>query len=231
MIIKAVDRHHKEITITNTNMTPSLKKLRKLSVILVLLGSSSLLYAQTATQQLRSFVEKVSAATGEFSQRTVDVQGKERPAQTGEFAFKRPGQFKWQVLKPYEQLVLSDGKQLYQYDPDLNQLTQRGVGDAIGASPAAILFGSGQLDQSFDLSERPDAEDLTWLRAKPKGADAGFEYVDIGFKAATPVRLILLDAFGQQTLIDLSNIDTSVDLQPKDFTFVPPADVDVVTLP
>lgn len=208
-----------------------MKSWKRLAVIVALLGGSSALYAQTATQQLRDFAQQINAASGEFSQRTVDAQGKQRPAQTGEFAFKRPGQFKWQVVKPYEQLVLSDGEQLYQYDPDLNQLTQRDVDEAIGASPAAILFGSGQLDQSFDLSDRPDAEGLSWLRAKPKAGDAGFEYVDIGFDAAIPVRLILLDAFGQQTLIDLSNINTAVKLQAADFSFTPPADVDVITLP
>lgn len=204
---------------------------KQLGVTLLFLCCSTLLYAQSATQQLRDFAKQVDAATGQFSQRTIDAQGRERPAQTGDFAFQRPGQFKWQVLKPYEQLVLSNGQTLYQYDPDLNQLTQRGVDGAIGASPAAILFGSGQLDQNFDLSERPDAEGLTWLRAEPKGADAGFEYVDIGFKSGSPVRLILLDAFGQQTLIDLLNIDTKVVFKPDAFTFSPPADVDVVTLP
>lgn len=208
-----------------------IKPWKQLSVALMLLAGSDWLYAQSATQLLRDFAQQVEAATGEFSQHTVDAQGKPRPAQTGEFAFKRPGQFKWQVIKPYEQLVLSDGKQLYQYDPDLNQLTQRGVDEAIGASPAAILFGSGQLDQSFELSDRPDAEGLSWLRAKPKAGDAGFEYVDIGFDATTPTRLILLDAFGQQTLIELSNLNTAVVLQAKDFSFTPPADVDVVTLP
>lgn len=208
-----------------------MKPWKKLSLALILFASSSLLHAQSATQLLRDFAQQVNAATGEFNQRTVDAQGKLRPAQTGEFAFKRPGQFKWQVIAPYEQLVLSDGKQLYQYDPDLNQLTQRGVDDAIGASPAAILFGSGQLDQSFDLKDRPDAEGLSWLRATPKSADAGFEYVDIGFEAAMPTRLILLDAFGQQTLIELANINTSAQLKAETFSFTPPADVDVVTLP
>lgn len=208
-----------------------MKLWQKIGGAVLLMASSSLIHAQTATKQLRDFVQHVHAASGNFSQRTVDAQGKERPEQSGEFAFKRPGQFKWQVLRPYEQLVLSDGKQLYQYDPDLNQLTQRGVDAAIGASPAAILFGSGQLDQSFDLKERPDTENLQWLRATPKGNDAGFDYVDIGFMDAQPTKLILLDAFGQKTLIELSNMKTNVTFKDNDFRFIPPADVDVVTLP
>ena len=188
----------------------------------VLSVSSGVLYAQSAVQFLQDFVAQVDQAEGGFTQRTVDAQGKQRPAQEGAFAFKRPGQFKWQVLQPYEQLVLSDGQQLFQYDPDLNQLTQRPVDEAVGASPAAILFGSGQLEQNFTLADRPDAEGLSWLRATPKANDAGFDYVDIGFADTAPAKLILLDAFGQQTLIELFDLNTTTALPSDTFRFTPP---------
>ena len=99
--------------------------------------------AASAQEQLRDFVGKVNRATGSFSQYTVNAQGRTQPAQTGTFSFQRPGKFKWAVQKPYEQLVISDGAKVYQYDPDLLQVTERKVDAAIGTSPAAILFGSG----------------------------------------------------------------------------------------
>ena len=68
-------------------------------------------------EQLRDFVGKVNGATGSFSQYTVNAQGRTQPAQTGTFSFQRPGKFKWAVQKPYEQLVISDGAKVYQYDP------------------------------------------------------------------------------------------------------------------
>ncbi len=207
-----------------------MKWLAKVGVLALSLTLSSVVYAQSATQQLQRFVQDVSSAAGQFSQTTLDTQGQARPAQTGEFAFKRPGKFKWSVLKPYEQLVVSDGSQLYQYDPDLNQLTQRGVDQAIGTSPAAILFGSGQLDESFDLVDQPDADGLTWLRATPKSSDAGFSYVDIGFKDALPAKLVLLDGFGQKTIIELQQLSLT-DVSDAVFSFTAPEGVDVVRLP
>lgn len=188
-------------------------------------------WAQTATQQLRDFIQQVQSAEGQFTQRTVDAQGQERPAQQGDFAFKRPGQFKWHVLQPYEQLVVADGHSLLQYDPDLNQLSKRSMDQAIGASPAAILFGTGQLDEKFELTDLPRAEGVDWLRAKPKSAESGFDYVDIGFAQAKPVYLVVLDGFGQQTRIELAQIKTNTVLDASAFQFTPPADVDVVNLP
>lgn len=207
-----------------------MKWLSKLSVLALGLSLSALVSAQSATDQLQRFVKEVHSASGQFSQNTVDAQGNARPAQTGEFAFKRPGKFKWSVLLPYEQLVISDGQQLYQYDPDLNQLTQRGVDQAIGTSPAAILFGSGQLEDSFELVDQADADGLNWLRATPKSKDAGFSYVDIAFQGNLPAKLVLLDSFDQQTVIDLHQVQIT-EVSDQEFEFTAPEGVDVVTLP
>lgn len=205
--------------------------LKNLSIVTCMALACNSVYAQTATQQLQQFVDQVQSAKGQFSQHTTDAQGSKRPTQQGQFVFQRPGKFKWEVQQPYEQLVWSDGQQLYQYDPDLNQLSQRQVDQAIGASPAAILFGSGRLDDSFEVQDLAPQDQLHWLRATPKGEDAGFEYIDMAFAQQLPVRLVLLDAFGQKTHIELKQVDTQATISDQDFSFDPPADVDVVKLP
>ncbi|PLC53006.1 outer membrane lipoprotein carrier protein LolA [Pollutimonas nitritireducens] len=186
--------------------------------------------AAEAPAQLRDFATKVQSGTGQFTQQTMDSKGGGKRPQSGEFAFKRPGQFKWAVKKPYEQLIVSDGKLVYQYDPDLAQVTQRKVDQSIGASPAAILFGSGSLDEAFSVTELPGKDGLDWLRATPRSADAGFTHVDIGLKDSLPVRLELLDAFGQTTHIELSNIKANPKLASGEFQFVAPVGVDVVKM-
>ncbi len=186
--------------------------------------------AASAQEQLQGFVSKVQAATGNFSQYTVGTQGQTKPAQSGRFAFQRPGRFKWDVLKPYAQQIVSDGQQLFQFDPDLNQVTVRKVDQAIGSSPAAILFGAGSLEQSFAVTALPDKEGLSWLRAKPRNGEAGFVHVDLGFSSGLPARIILLDAFGQSTHIELSGIVPNPTLAAETFRFVPPPGADVVRM-
>lgn len=185
--------------------------------------------AADAPAQLRSFVSNVASATGDFTQQTTG-QAQSRPEQSGQFSFQRPGKFRWHVKHPYEQLIVSDGSRVLQYDPDLAQVTQRSVDQSIGASPAAILFGSGSLEESFDVQPLPDDDGLQWLRATPRGPDAGFTHVDIGFRNELPARLLLLDAFGQTTRIELSNIKANPQLPASQFEFTPPDDVDVVNM-
>ncbi|CAM5197449.1 Outer-membrane lipoprotein carrier protein [Castellaniella defragrans] len=191
-----------------------------LALLMALLPRLSV--AATAQAQLQSFVDKVHSATGQFQQdRSGDGAGAQR-SQSGTFAFQRPGKFRWQVTKPYAQLIVSDGRHVYQYDPDLDQVTERNANQAVGASPAALLFGSGSLGDAFTVKDLPDRDGLQWLRATPRTADAGFAHVDIGFSGELPVRLELLDAFGQTTRIVLSQLKTNPTIAADQFQFTVP---------
>ena len=87
-----------------------MKTFRRLAIATALSLAPALAFAASAQEQLKAFVSTVTAATGSFSQYTVNNQGRTQPAQTGVFSFQRPGKFKWAVQKPYEQLVISDGR-------------------------------------------------------------------------------------------------------------------------
>lgn len=183
-----------------------------------------------ARQQLKDFVAQVESASGEFAQKTSGGKGKNKAAQTGTFSFQRPGKFNWSVTKPYAQSVISDGKTVYQYDPDLRQVTERPVSKAVGASPAAILFGSGTLDDSFKLSALPENNGMVWMRATPKVSDAGLTHVDIGFANNLPAELIILDSFGQTTSIKLRNLKSNANIPASTYQFKAPAGVDTVKM-
>lgn len=186
--------------------------------------------SNTAREQLNAFVTQVQSASGDFAQYTVGPQGQTKPAQTGKFLFMRPGRFKWDVLRPYAQQIVSDGKQIFQFDPDLNQVTVRKVDQALGASPVAILFGSGSLEQSFEVTALPNKEAMSWLRAKPRQPDAGFVHLELGFKDGLPQRIVLLDGFGQTTHVELSGFVRNPGLSTSNFDFVPPTGADVVRM-
>jgi outer membrane lipoprotein carrier protein len=209
-------------------------KMRLVSLVcaLALMGVLACMpvYAETAREQLRTFVTQVQSASGDFVQYTVGPQGQTKPPQQGRILFMRPGRYKWDVVKPYEEQIVSNGREIFQFDPDLNQVSVRNVDQAIGGSPAAILFGSGSLEQSFDVMAQPNKESLVWLRAKPKLPDAGFIYVDLGFKDGIPHRIILLDAFGQITHVELSALVRNPGLSTSNFDFVAPQGADVVRM-
>lgn len=186
--------------------------------------------AASALDQFRSFVGSTKAAKGEFTQRvTKSGEGTARPANTssGSFVFARPGKFVWAYQKPYEQVLQADGQKLYIYDKDLNQVTIRPLGDALGSSPAAILFGSNDMEKNFTLKDAGAKDGLEWLEATPKTKDTTFERVLIGLKDGVPQAMELRDSFGQVTLLSFNKFEKNPSITADRFKFVVPKGADV----
>jgi len=183
-----------------------------------------------ALDQFKSFVASTKSAKGDFTQQQLGKPkaGKPTPISSGTFVFARPGKFIWTYQKPYEQTLQADGEQLYIYDKDLNQVTVRKLGNALGSSPAAILFGSNNLEQNFTLAEAGERDGLEWLNATPKAKDTSFEQISIGFKGGVPLAMELKDSFGQTSLLKFTNFQRNPQLGAQQFKFEVPANADVV---
>jgi outer membrane lipoprotein carrier protein len=190
----------------------------------------------SAMEQFKSFVATTKAAKGEFTQRQVKRTNAESGANgapmvsnpaTGTFVFARPGKFIWTYQKPYEQLLQADGENLYIYDKDLNQVTIRKLGNALGSSPAAILFGSNDLEKNFTLKEAGKKDGLEWLEATPKTKDTTFDQIGIGLKDGVPLAMELRDSFGQVSLLSFKKFEKNPAMAREQFKFVVPKGADV----
>jgi outer membrane lipoprotein carrier protein len=219
---------------------------RSIKALSAALLSASMLIASHAyasgTEQLKAFVAQVHAARGDFTQQEVKSpskgsnanNGASAPAMnqpttsSGTFMFARPGKFIWSYQKPYSQLLQADGDKLYVYDKDLNQVTVRSLGGALGASPAAILFGSNDLEKNFTLRDAGVKGGIDWLELTPKARDTQFETVGIGFKDGNLQAMELHDVFGNVTLLTFSNIQKNPPIKSDTFKFNVPKGADVI---
>ncbi len=200
--------------------------LGALAVSLAFAGSAQ----ATALEQFKSFVSSTKSARGEFIQHQVKKAGtpaKAGDTSSGTFVFARPGKFIWTYTKPYDQLLQADGEQLYIYDKDLNQVTVKKLGDALGSSPAAILFGSNDLEKNFTLAEAGSRDGMEWLDAKPKAKDSQFQQISIGLKNGTPAAMELKDSFGQTSQLAFPKFEKNPALGPTQFKFEVPKGADV----
>lgn len=185
----------------------------------------------SAIEQFKAFVVNTKTAKGEFVQLQMRVsKGVAKPGKSssGNFKFARPGRFIWTYVKPYEQVLQADGDKMYMYDKDLNQVTIKALGSAIGSSPAAILFGSVDLEKNFTLKDTGLKQDIDWMEAIPKAKDTQFESIAIGMKDGLPVAMELKDSFGQMSLLSLKNVERNPVFSTDQFKFVVPAGADVL---
>jgi outer membrane lipoprotein carrier protein len=187
-----------------------------------------------AVDTLRLFVKDVQAGRGNFTQVVTSPDGKKSRTSHGSLEFQRPNRFRFAYSAPSEQLIVGDGKQVWLFDADLNQVTVRPMSQALGATPAALLAG-GNLDKDFALKAAPTigqgAEALEWVDAQPRQKDGQFQSVKVGFKQGQLAALEILDSFGQRSRLSFAQFEPKVTLPASRFQFTPPAGADVLRQP
>lgn len=212
----------------------------------LLLSTAGLAHAD-AVATLRAFVKDVQTGRASFTQTVTSPDGKKTRRSTGTLEFQRPNKFRFAYAGPTEQLIVGDGKQVWLYDTDLNQVTVRPMNDTIGASPAALLAG-GALDKDFTLSNvtagsssaaaatstpSQATSTLEWVQALPRHKEGQFQSVRVGFntKNGQLAALEILDSFGQRSRLDFAQFESKVALPATRFQFTPPKGADVLNQP
>lgn len=197
-------------------------------VAVMAFGLSSAALAESGVVLLKRFVQQTERAEGQFVQSVYRQNGGRGEQSDGSFAFERPGKFRWEYTKPYPQLLVGDGKKMWAYDPELQQVTIQTLGDALGATPAAILAGKDELDKNFTLEDGGRMNELDWAVATPRAADSSFARMKMGFANGQLVAMEIQDNFGQTTLLRFTEFKTNPALNASLFSFTPPKGVDVV---
>ena len=182
-----------------------------------------------ATQRLSAMLSKAQTLSARFSQLTLDGSGTRLQETAGNLALKRPGLFRWEVKKPSPQLVVTTGKTLWIYDPELMQATRQKLDQQVGNTPALLLSGDPrQLESAFAISEADGQGGDQVFVLEPRGKDALFESLRVHFDAGKLTEMELTDTLSQHTDIRFSNIRQNPALPASVFTFVPPKGVDVI---
>jgi len=197
------------------------------------LGAVALLMACAAPARadsvdtLRDFVRDVKTGRSTFTQTVTAPDGAKKKSSSGSFEFARPNRFRFAYAKPFEQLIVADGRKVWIYDADLNQVSARKLSNALGATPAALLAG-GSLEIDFDLAAMPAKDGLDWVKATPKAKDGAFQSVLIGFRGKDLAAVEIVDSFGQRSLLQFAQLAPNVAIAPERFLFTVPPGADVI---
>lgn len=186
--------------------------------------------AAGARDDLNAFTKGLKGLDGQFAQQVFDAKGKLKESSSGKVALSTPRLFRWEYQKPYPQLIVADGKTVWVYDPDLQQVTKRPQGVEEQNSPLSALIDPGKLDAQFVVKEDGTANGLDWLVLTPKGnaADANFRSARLGLNKAGLVKMQVVDALGQRTEINFSGWKRNPAFPASTFRYTPPKGVDVI---
>lgn len=177
---------------------------------------------------LTRFYNEVDSLSAHFVQTQYAADGVVMRHSSGLFLLSRPGQFRWEYKKPYQQIMVSDGKLFKFYDVGLAQVTIRPVTKTLRATPALLLTGGLGLQEAFNVRSGGEHDGLTWLILTPRSPHSDFKEIRLGLQDGLPIAMQLDDRLGQTTHIRFSDIEVNPDLDASRFDIDVPGGVTVV---
>ena len=194
---------------------------------------------QAATNNLIRQLSNIQSLSGQFEQTTQVSSGKstakkgltaQHMNQTfkGEMKVERPGKFFWQTHSPAKQTIITTGKTVWIYDPDLQQAVRQSLDDQVANTPALLLSGNAkQIMSAYRVTQPNKAK--TYYTLYPKDKEGAFQSLTISFGAKNaPTLMVLQDALGQTTTIRFSNMKVNSKIPASTFNFNPPAGTDII---
>lgn len=201
---------------------------------------------------LQNFLKNTSTWTADFEQITILDSQKNADSNSkktqGKVYLFRPGKFKWQIDKPYTQIIIGNGDKIWLDDPDLQQTTIKKSNNLLEASPMALLAGKNNLHSDFNIENLAtetensiknnlknsnknsnEISNLIFLRLTPK-KESSFTEIILGLNNnnGEPILMQLVDNLNQRNQIIFSNSQTNIKLQKEMFNFVIPKDRDII---
>jgi outer membrane lipoprotein carrier protein len=182
-----------------------------------------------AVARVEAYLATVNTLSADFSQVVRNRDGQIVDRASGKLSLSRPDRFRWDYQKPYLQTIVADGKQLWLYDSDLEQVTVRALEQGLGSTPAMLLSGSGKVGDAFASAAVQRQGDWTWYRLVPKQQGSDFDQVSLAFdRKGELAAMELRDKLGQTTVIEFGALRRNVALDQQLFRFEPPPGADVI---
>lgn len=178
----------------------------------------------SVVKQLVENLTPLYSLTGAFDQRQTGSEGELLSESSGRFKMQRPGMLRWQTMEPFPQLLVTDGAEIWMYDPDLEQVTISKVASQLMNTPAVIFSGDlAQLNKRYRIT----SSEAGRYRLRPRDSNNSFQRLDLAFADGALSEMIILDSFGQLTEFKLRDVEPVESIAVEEFQFIPPEGTDV----
>lgn len=181
--------------------------------------------------RLQGFIDRMRTLQADFVQEVEAGSRTEAPVESqGYFVAARPGRFLWHYRTPNEQKIISDGKLVWFYEPDLRQAT-RSSSRTLEGTFARILTSGGKIQDQFtwEAVENPRVK-LPAIRLTPHKEEGAFRLIEITLHPQKEElqELLLEDPLGNRSRIRFSAMRINGKVDEKQFQFTLPPGVELI---
>lgn len=174
--------------------------------------------------ELQKRYESIDSLEAAFTQEVVSKHTKSAEKYEGTVYLKKSGKMKWVFAKPTKDVIVSNGKTMWIYQSDLNQVFVTQVGKAASNLAIDFLSGLGSVRKDFDVSKEEDKGPVYILKLVPKAAQPNMMRltIEVDKKTWFAIRATIEDSFANTTRLTFRDIKTGEARQDSFFEYTPP---------
>nr|WP_319823113.1 outer membrane lipoprotein chaperone LolA [Marinobacter sp. ANT_B65] len=198
---------------------------------MALVFSSSVVAASGSGEaaELASLLKSYETYQADFIQIVVNENGGKVQESRGSLKAKRPGLFYWETRAPLSQFIVSNGKTVEVYDPDLEQVTVHKLDDRVQTTPALLLSGEvDNLEETYRVSGSQVSGDTREFTLEPKSADSLFVSLQLKFFKGELQEMRMQDSLSQLSVLSFDHIRLNETVGNDAFRLEYPDGVDVI---
>jgi chaperone LolA len=183
---------------------------------------------ESIASELTDYLANLRTFQAEFTQTVFTANNDEKQKSQGSIAVKSPDNFYLEYNKPYKLIYVADGRKLWSYDADLEQVVVKRQKGLLIDTPAMLLGNPKDLTLSYKIEKTGMSDGWLWFDLIPKKENSNFEKVSLAFENGQLIAMEMQDSFGQTTRLEFSNVVKNPVLASNQFSFTPPKGVDVI---
>lgn len=195
---------------------------------IILMLFASLIYSSVYASELTDYFKNLTTLDADFTQTVYAGTNKPTQESKGFILVKSPDKFYLEYNNPYKLIYVADGKKLWSYDEDLEQIVVKDQGDLLVNTPAMLLSNPKDLTRLYKVERTGETDGWIWFELTPKKQNTNFETVSLAFANNKFKAMEMRDSFGQTTRLVFSKVVKNPVIAKKKFTFTPPKGVDVI---
>lgn len=191
-------------------------------IIPLLLVFSSTLFA-SPKEELNERLAKTEGFSASFAQKVISPDNELIMEGEGKVEIARPSLFRWTTITPDENVLISDGKTLWYYNPFLEQVSIYWQEQATAKTPFVLLTRNRASDwDNYQITQDGDSFTLT-----PTAVDATQGEFQININTQGQIQgFNVIEQDGQRGEFVFSNISNEIPNKAS-FSFIPPEGVEV----
>ena len=173
-------------------------------------------------QALMAKLSEIQYINAKFSQVVVDENGEVLQEGKGTLAISKPNLVNWHTTEPDETLIVSNGKNLWFYDPFIEQVSIYSFNKSIANTPVLLLTSEDPiLWDAYQVSQH--TEDVFLIHSLDP--DSQVKSLELTFDGKRLNKLSILDSTGQLSHINLIDVDFTSKPDASLFEFIVPTGV------